>query len=146
MRQEFKKTGSLDYTLLKYAIRCLAEERGQVYLVIDGLDSLTESPNGKDSLAVLFELLECLKSHDPVHILVVSRDHVDTALEDRCWDLSHDREGGFDVAVEGIAHTNGIELMVDQELKKSNWGIIRRKHPEWIEIIKKNLVDNSDGM
>ncbi|KAK4680126.1 hypothetical protein QC764_210310 [Podospora pseudoanserina] len=146
VRQEFKKTGSLDYTLLKYAIRCLTEERGQVYLVIDGLDSLTESPNGKDSLAVLFELLECLKSHDPVHILVVSRDHVDTALEDRCWDLSHDREGGFDIAVEGTAHTNGIELMVDQELKKSNWGIIRRKHPEWIEIIKKNLVDNSDGI
>ncbi|KAK4172395.1 putative ankyrin repeat protein [Triangularia setosa] len=145
LRQEFKKSGSIGFTRLKDAMRRLADERRHVYLVIDGLDILAESYLGKTPLTALFELLEWFTENDAVHLLVVSRDHTEDIIDETCWDLTQ-REWGFDIKVQGPAHTKGIELMVDKELSKSTWGVIRKNHPEWINIIKKNLVENSDGI
>ncbi|KAK4203800.1 hypothetical protein QBC40DRAFT_337307 [Triangularia verruculosa] len=129
----------MSFTPLKEAMIRLAQDKGQVYLIVDGLDALVEMSLGTDSLAALFELFECLLKLEAVHLLVSSRDHTGDDIDDPCLDLAQ-RDGGFEIIVQGRGYEADVDLMVATELSKSTWGRIRKNHPEWVDIIKNDLL------
>ncbi|KAK0614010.1 hypothetical protein B0T14DRAFT_592110 [Immersiella caudata] len=140
--------GNISVAALRDDVLFLAKERGQMYLVIDGLDLLLTCLTGDNDGSILndtFALLDQLTECDAIHVLVSSRDHESDILDCACSERAQ-RENSWDIRVAGPDHERDILLMIDAELNKAIWAGARQHQPAWLDLIKQNLSKDSNGM